>query len=140
MKLFLIALIVLTSLFALAKDKETIEQLQSRAESAEPKKKPKLYAQLADRQIEQADHLYNNDIEAAKKMVADGVESALLAAKNAIDTGKDLKHTEIRLRKLNDRIGDLQRSWAFEDRQVLKSGSEKIDEARSKLLDRMFKK
>ncbi len=134
-----ITMLLLVSIAAPAKE-ESIEQLKARADAAEAAKKPALYAELAHRQLEQADSLYNTDPEGARKLAEQSIASAIAAGTFSVQTGKDLKKTEIRLRKLEDRMHDMQRSWAFEDRQPLKDGAERVDAARSKLLDRMFKK
>ncbi|HWR14572.1 MAG TPA: hypothetical protein VN577_07070 [Terriglobales bacterium] len=139
MKKFLLALFLGTTIIALAKE-ETIEQLKAKAEAAEPKKRPDLYSELSRRQLEAADQVYGSDVDRARKMVEESLRSSEIAAQSAIDTGKDLKKVEIRLRKISDRMAELSRSWAFDDRQPLKTGEERIDALRTKLLERMFRK
>lgn len=140
MRKFVFGLVLMTTLFAVAKEPETTEQLKARAESAERDKQPKLYLELAERQVSDADHAYNTDVEGAKSIMEQAIQAAEKSGETSLQTGKDLKKIEIGLRKLSKRLDDLSRSWALEDRPPLKTGIQKIESARTKLLDRMFKK
>jgi hypothetical protein len=138
--ILLSAAIVMIATFAAAKDNETIEQLQARAQSAEINKQPELYVELSRRQVEAADDAYNNNVDQARTLLEQGTKSGELAANKSVETGKHLKKVEIELRKINSRLVNMQRSWAFEDQQVVQEAVKRIDVARSKLLERMFRK
>lgn len=140
MRSFVIGFIIVTAIFSSAKDRETIEQLEARAAAAEPGKQSKLYLELSEREVQQADQEYNSNVEQAKSFMEKAIESAEKAADASVQTGKNLKQVEIGLRKLSKRLEDLSRSWAVEDRAPIKAAIQTIDAARSKLLDRMFKK
>ena len=140
MRKFVFGVVLITTLFALGKEPETTEQLKARAEAAQPDKQPKLYLELAERQVNDADHAYNTDVERAKSIMEQAIQAAEKSGEMSVQTGKDLKKIEIGLRKLSKRLDDLSRSWALEDRPPLKAGIQKIESARTKLLDRMFKK
>jgi ABC-type nitrate/sulfonate/bicarbonate transport system substrate-binding protein len=139
MRTFVIVLILGTTLFAFAKD-ETIEELKEHAASAETKKQPELYAKLAAKQLEAANDAYNANPEQARSLVQDATDSAEKAAKASVQSGKREKKTEIDLRKLENRMEDVIRTWAFEDRSVVKPFLDRIETARNSLLNRMFQK
>ncbi len=54
--------------------------------------------------------------------------------------GKRLKDTEIDLRKLSERIQAIRQEASFEDRKPFDISIQNLEQNRSKLLDRMFKK
>ena len=134
-------LVFLTFALALvAKEPETIAQLQARAEAAQDKDKPKLYVELSGRQVEAASEAYKTSAEQARTLLEQATKSGETAAQASLDTGKHLKKVEIELRKISSRLMNIQRNWAFEDQQAVQVAIEHVDAARSKLLDRMFRK
>ena len=141
-KLLLIVLIVGTALLSAAKEKtpETIEHLQQRVAGADKKKQTELYAELAERQVEAADAAYNTNAEVAKKLFLESAASAELASQAALESNHKLKETEIKLRELSHRMNDIRRTWAFEDRAPVDPAIQRVEAARTKLLDRMFQK
>jgi len=130
------------SVLASAKSKtpETIEELKARAASADKHKQTELYAELARRELDAADSTYNTDADKAKALVTDSAKSAELASQAALESNHRLKQTEISLRELEHRMSDVRRSWAFEDRAAFDAPIQRVETARSKLLDRMFGK
>lgn len=140
MRKLIIAIIVATSLLAFARKPQTIEELKVRLQSADSKKQVELYMDIAKLQIDAADEAYNSNIDHAKQLLEDGIQSAEQAGQGALETGKHMKKTEIGLRKLEKRLEDIRRSWSVEDREPIQPGIKRIESARSKLLDRMFRK
>jgi len=140
MRTLIITILLGTAVLALAKDAETLDQLKARADAADKHKQTELYAELSRRQIEAADQQYNTNVDQAKSLLEEGVQSAEKSAQACLDTGKNLKKVEITLRKIENRVKEMQPSWAFEDRQPFPAAIKRIDDARSKLLDRMFRK
>ena len=139
MRTLVIALILGTSLIAAAKEK-TMAELKEEIAKADDKKQAELYAKLAAMQVEAANDVYNTNVEQARSMVEQATDSAERAASASLEAGKREKKTEIDLRKLENRMEDVIRTWAFEDRSRVKACIDRIETARSKLLDRMFKK
>lgn len=140
MRKTVIALILGIALVAAAKDKETIEQLQERAAAAEKGKQAELYAKLAAMQLDAANNIYATNPDQARTFLEQSTDSAEKAAQASIDSGKREKKTEIDLRKLGNRMEDVIRTWAFDDRAQVKPALERVESARSKLLNRMFQK
>ena len=140
MRKLLLAILIATAIFAQAKQPETIDELKARAEAADKKKQTELYSELSSRQIEAADEAYNSNADQARNLLEQGIQSAEKASQACLDSGKNIKKTEIALRKIQNRVKEMQPSWSFEDRQPFPAAIKRIDDARTKLLDRMFKK
>jgi hypothetical protein len=136
----IISLFLALAAVGLAKEKETLEQLKARAARAKPQDQPRLFMAVAERQVEAADKLYTDgDSDKGKAAIEDATSYAEKAGQAAITTGKDLKHTEIAVRKLSDRMQGIWHSLAVDDRPPLKAATERLDKLDSQLLDRMFK-
>jgi hypothetical protein len=141
MRKLLIVVMLVTAVVAVGRDKpQTIDQLQAKAESAKIKKQVDLYADLAKLQLDTSDTVYNTNADKAKQLFKDAAKSGVMAAQAALETNHKLKKTEIRLRELSYHMSEIRKTWAFEDRAPLDSAIQSIEAARSKLLDRMFKK
>jgi hypothetical protein len=139
-KLVTAAIILGIALVASAKEAETIDQLKARAAAAEKNKQPELYSRLAKMQLEAANSVYETHADSARNLVVDSADSAEKAAMASVESKKREKKTEIELRELAKRMDDVARTWAFDDRAPVKSAIERVETARSKLLDRMFQK
>jgi uncharacterized tellurite resistance protein B-like protein len=137
---FLAMAIVGLALFPQARTADTLDQLRSRAASADKGHQPELYSELALKEADAADQAYNTSADTARKLLEESVTAAEKAADAAVETGKRLKRTEIDLRKVSERLESIRRSWAFDDRGPVTAGIQKVEAARSKLLDRMFRK
>ena len=128
---------------AMGKDKyqETIEQLKARAEQAKPRDQVKLFMQVAEREVVDADQLYNaGDFQRAQSLVEDAALSAEKAGEAAMNTNKDVKRTEIAVRKLSTRLQDIWHSLAVEDRPPVKTAADRLEKLDGNLLDHMFKR
>jgi len=139
-KLLVLMIVCGIATIATAKEPETIDQLKARAEAAEQNKQPELYSKLAKMQAEAANDAYNTSAEQARKLMEETAESAEKASGASLATGKRLKKTEIDLRQLHKRMDDIGKTWSFDDRAPVKADMERVEAARSKLLDRMFAK
>jgi hypothetical protein len=123
-----------------AKETETIDQLKARAAAAEQKKQAELYSQLAKMQLEAGNSVYETHADVARNLIADSADSAEKAATASMESRKREKKTEIDLRELAKRMDDIGKTWAFDDRAPIKAAIQRVENARSKLLDRMFQK
>ncbi len=139
-KLMIVIMLCGMAVAAAAKKPETIDELKARAEAAEKGKKAELYAKLAAMQAEAANTAYNSNADQARKMIQDCAASAEQASEASLDSGKRQKKTEIDLRQLYKRLDDIAKTWNFDDRAPVKDAMQRVEAARSKLLDRMFEK
>lgn len=138
----ILALILLaTSLLAVARKEETLEELVIRAAAARVQDQPELYTEAAEKQLAAADKLFRDGrVEEGHSAVADVVTYSDKAGDAANKSGKKLKHTEISLRKMALKLRDIKRSVAFEDQNQLQEASDHLEQLRTNLLTRMFGK
>jgi hypothetical protein len=129
--------LVLTSL-ALAAN-ETASELKARANGAHGGEQAKLCLEYARRQLEDANALFTDgQVDKAQAEVREAVDYARKGADAAASSGKQLKETEIKLRKLAERMHDVGESLAFEDRPPLRQAVDEIEQTRSDLLVKMW--
>jgi phage shock protein A len=138
--LFAVAAIVLANtgpVFGLKH--ETLQDLISQAKSAKPEDRPKLYLEIAGRQLKSADQLYSQGkAAAARAAVGDVVSYSEKATQDVIERGKKLKHVEISVRKMADRLRDIKRTLDFVDQAPVQQAIDKLEAMRTRLLSAMF--
>ena len=141
MRWLLIAFVV-TVLAACASAKTTeepLEALKARAESSRPQDQGPLFAAIARREVNEADHFYTEgDITKAKQAVDEVVRYAGRASEAAQQSGKHLKDTEIVLRETGRRLDDVRKTLNFEDMPYVEAAVKQVEKLRRKLLDQMF--
>ena len=133
-------LIVAATLATASDKKDTLEQLKARAETAAGKHEIELSIEIADRQLKATDEAYSaGDVDKAQAAMNDVIEYGVRAAKEATNTGKRMKQTEIALRKISDRLDEIGKSVDVDSRPPVKEAIRKLEAARNDLLFRMFK-
>lgn len=141
MKKLLIIVLVLVSAAAWADQQESVEALKARADTAQPKEQVQLYTKIAERQLEALDQAYNGGTALeAQTALADVVNYGVKAAQVSGDTGKHMKHTEIAMRKMSARLEAIGKTLDVDDRQPVADAIQKLETARTELLNRMFRK
>jgi hypothetical protein len=136
----LIALLVVATVAFAHKD-ESLDELISQADAAPLKSQPKLYTKIAELQLDGADHLYRKgQVPEARTAVKDVDTYSGKAADAAISSGKDLKRTEIAIRKMADKLRDIKQNVNFEERPPIQEAIERMESMRTRLLSRMFGK
>jgi hypothetical protein len=141
MKKLVIFALVLMSTVALADKQESVEALKQRAQTAAPKQQVELYTKIAERQLEELDKAYNGgSAKQAQAALADVVDYGVKAAQLSSSTGKQMKHTEIAMRKMSTRLEAIQKALDIDDRPPVGDAIQKLEAARSELLNRMFRK
>src|SRR5690242_13980074 len=112
----LMVLTILTGI-VMADAQTASQQLKLRADASHGAEQAKLCLEYARLQLEQSNALYTSgDVEQAQVQIQDVVVYSRKGADAAAASGKQLKETEIKLRKLADRMRDIGESLAFEDR------------------------
>jgi hypothetical protein len=142
MKTLLIIVVVLLSALAWASDKqESIESLKARADQAQPKDQVDLLIRIAERQLDSLDKAYNGGtVRDAQAALADVVTYGVKAAQVSGESGKRMKQTEIAMRKMSGRLEAIRKTLEVDDRPPLAEAIQKLETARSELLNRMFRK
>jgi hypothetical protein len=123
-----------------AKD-ETVDELKSRLQNANPQDRPTVCVQIARLQLRNADKLYTDGkVEQARAAVDDIVTYSGQARDAATQSRKHLKNVEIAVRKISEKLRDIKRTLAFEDQPPLEQAIQRLEEIRTSLLKEMFKK
>jgi hypothetical protein len=137
----LLTLLAGISFAAYGRRQETLEQLIARAPSARAEEQPRLYIEIARRELEAAEKSYKaGENDAARKSVDELVSYSGKASDGASQTGKKLKDTEIALRKMSQRLRDLKRGLPYEDQGPVQAAADRLEQMRTDLLSRMFGK
>lgn len=140
-RVIILTILLATSIAALARKEESLEQLIARAESARAEDRPVLYVEIAQRQLEAADQSFTaGKVEAADTAINDVVTYSDKARDTAISSGKKLKHTEIAVRKMAARLRDIKRNLVFEDQAPVEAAIDHLEQVRTELLAHMFGK
>ncbi len=118
---------------------QTAADLKSRADAAHGGEQAKLCLEYAHVQLEAANGLFNDgNADQGQADIQEVVSYARIGAEAASSSGKHLKDTEIKLRKLADRMHDIGETLAFEDRQPVRQAVEELQKIRSELMVRMW--
>lgn len=118
---------------------ETAAELKARADAAHGGEQVKYSLEYAHVQLEASDKLFTDgDADQAQADIQEVVAYARKAADAASSSGKHLKETEIKLRKLADRMRDIAETLAFEDRQPVRQAVDQLQQIRSDLMVKMW--
>ncbi len=118
---------------------ETPAELKARADAAHGSEQVKLCLEYAHVQLEAANALFTDgDADRGQADIREVVDYARKGAHAASTSGKHLKDTEIRLRKLADRMHDIGETLAFEDREPVRKAVDELQQIRSDLMVRMW--
>ncbi len=141
MKTLLSFLLILLTLPAFADKPESIDSLKARAAAAPANDQVKLFTKIAERQLQELDKAYTDgNVQQAEAALRDISDYGVRAAHASSETGKHMKHTEIALRKISNRLDDIRKTLNVDDRPAVASAVERLEQARSELLNRMFRK
>jgi hypothetical protein len=137
----LLLICVLLSITAFAEEPESIADLKARAAAAHNKEQVELFTKIAERQLQAVDKAYNDgNVQQAEEALNDVRDYGVKAAQASGETGKKMKHTEIALRKISTRLEVIRKTLSVDDRPAVAAALEKLEQARTELLTRMFKK
>ena len=131
--------VLLGCAFALAEKNLPLDELIRRADEASPSSQATQYMEIAEHQLQSADKLYSSgDTAQAQKAVSDVVAFAGKATNAAKQTGSHLKHTEIHLRTMAERLRAIKRTLAFDDQKPVQDAADNLEGMRNEILSRMF--
>jgi hypothetical protein len=113
--------------------------LKAHADASHGGEQAKLCLEYAHLQLEAADKLFTNgDADQGQANIQEVVAYSRKAADAATSSGKHVKETEIKLRKLAERMHDIGETLAFEDRQPVRQAVEQLQQIRSDLMVKMW--
>jgi hypothetical protein len=126
---------------AIPRDELTVEELKARVTSANLGDKAKLCAQIAEKQLTEADKLYAaDDIDKARTTLTDVVTFTELARDYSIQSHKHEKQIEISVRAMTRRLNDLMHSLGHEEQTPVRDALKRLEHVRDDLLASMFPK
>lgn len=135
----ILLLLSLCGVTAFPAEKETLEQLIARAESASESQQADLYLEIADRESKLAVDAYKaNNIEDGHKALEQTVTYADKAHADVVKSGKKLPRTEIKIRRLSARLRDLKQNVDAEEQAGVQAAVDKLESFRTDLLKAMF--
>lgn len=139
MRLLVVILVLASSLPAVARERESVEQVKAKVETASPKEKVTLALRVAEMQTDAADKLYSNGkSDEAQAALRDVVTYTEKASDAATQSGKKLKDAEITVRKISHKLADMKRSVNFDDQPPLQDAIDRLEKVRTQLLAKMF--
>ena len=136
----LVVVLALACSHGAAKD-ETVDELKARFESAHPDDRPELAIRIAQYQLRNADKLYNDGkVDQARAAVDDIVTYSEKARDAVTQTKKHLKHVEIDVRKMAEKLRDIKRTLVFEDQPPVEQAIRRLEDIRTTLQNEMWPK
>ena len=140
-RLTLAALMALAAALSFAYEEVPVSEQAAQADAAPLVRQAELHIKIAERQMKEADRLYTGGkMDEAAAAVRDVVTYSEKATDAAVRSGKRLKNTEINIRKLSKRLNDIQRTLSYDDQGPVKTATDRLEELRTQLLNRMFSK
>jgi hypothetical protein len=128
--------LLLSSLLFASSDSE---QLKTRADKAHGGEQAKLCLEYARIELETSNALFTDgQVDKGQAAIGEVVDYSRKGADAATASGKQLKETEIKLRKLTERMHDIGQSLAFEDRPLVKVAIDKLEHIRADVIVKMW--
>jgi len=119
----------------------TVDQLKAKVSSANVSDKVHICVQIAEKQLDSVDKLYAaGEVEQAQPALTDVVAFSELARDYSIQSRKHQKQTEISIRAMTRKLGDILHLLAHEDQAPVQNAISRLDRVRDDLLTSMFPK
>ncbi len=121
------------------KSDETTEELIARADAARPDQQPDLYMEVAQRAQKSAADAYKVDkVEDFRAALQQIVKYSDKARSAALQSGKHVKNTEIKIREIAIRLRDLKLNVDVDDQPPVQAAVDQLESFRTELLHAMF--
>ena len=118
---------------------ETLGELKQRAAAAKPGDQPRLFLEVAERQLQAAHGAYEQDKpETGRVAVEEAAAYCEKAAAAAVNSQKYLKQSEIRVRDMIRSLDALRHTLPTDDRAPVQTAIDRLEKVRSDLLAAMF--
>ena len=138
--LVVVVVLALVCSYGAAKN-ETLDELKARFESAHSDERAELAIRIAQYQLRNADKLYNDGQADPARAAVDDIVTYSEKARDAVaQNKKHLKHVEIDVRKMAEKLRDIKRTLAFEDQPPVEHAIRRLEDIRTTLLKEMFAK
>jgi hypothetical protein len=127
------------TLFALNRDRPTLEELKARVGAASVADRPPLCLHVAEEQLKNAADFYSaGESEKAQAALADVAAYAQLDRDYAIQSHKHEKQSEIAIRKMVRKLSDMKHTVTRDEQAQLQTTIEQLEKVRDDLLASMF--
>ncbi len=137
----LLPLLLVVSATAMSHEELSVDQLKARVSSANVPDKVHLCVQIAEKQLDAANKLYEADeIAAAQPALTDVVAFSELARDYSIQSRKHQKETEISVRTMTRKLTAILHLLGREDQPPVRDAISRLDRVRDDLLSSMFTK
>jgi hypothetical protein len=135
-----VAIFLLAGCVALvALREDSVEDLKQRVDSTSVGERPALCIQIAERQLDEANRLYEaGDSAKAQSALGDVAGFAEQARDYSIRAHKREKQTEIAVRKMTRKLMNLKHAVSREDQQQIQEAIDRLERVRDDLLAAMF--
>ena len=126
-------------LLSFARHEEPLNDLMAKADAASSGQQADLCMDVADRELKLALDAYNGNKPKEGYAALDQiVKYSDKAQSAAIHSGKKLKRTEIKIRRISERLRDLKSNADPDDQPVIQAAIDKLERFRTDLLNSMF--
>jgi hypothetical protein len=126
-------------LFCFAKQEETLPQLMARADAASSGQQADLCMEVAEREVKLVIEAYKaNKVDELRDSLNQIVKYADKGHSAAIQSGKRMKHTEIKLRQVALHLRDLKFDVDVDDQPLVQAAVDKLEDFRTEILKDMF--
>ena len=131
---------LLAAPFALSSgNQETVEELKARVARTGVADRPPLCLRIAEMRLDEARKYYlDSEIEKGQSALADVVAFAELDRDSAIQSHKHEKQSEIAIRKMARKLGDMKHTASHEDQEQMQKTIDRLEQVRDDLLAAMF--
>jgi hypothetical protein len=127
------------ALFCFARQEDTLPQLMARADAASSGQQADLCMEVAEREVKSVIEAYKaNKTDEVRDSLQQIVKYADKGHSAAIQSGKRLKHTEIKLRQVALRLRDLKFNVDADDQPLVQATVDKLEDFRTEILKNMF--
>jgi hypothetical protein len=138
-RVLVIAISVLSASLCFAREEDSLQQLMAKADAATGKQQSDLCMEVAEREVKLAVAAYKADkIDEGRESLQQIVKYADKGHTAALQSGKQLKHTEIKLRQIAGRLRDLKSNVDVDDQPLVQAAVDKLEDFRTEILKSMF--
>jgi hypothetical protein len=137
--IFLMSFLFSAGVLSFARQQESLEQLIAKADAASGGQQSDLCMEVAERELKLAIEAFKaNKADEGRASLQQIVKYADKGHSAAIQSGKRLKHTEIKLRQIAGRLRDLKFNVDVDDQPLVQAAVDKLEDFRTKILKSMF--
>jgi hypothetical protein len=137
--LAVLLLLLPASLVCAARQQESLEQLMAKADAASSGQQADLCLEVAERETKLTIEAFKaGRVEDGRASLQQIVKYADKAHSAAIQSGKRLKHTEIKMRQITGHLRDLKVNVDADDQPMVQAVVDKLEEFRTQMLRSMF--